>query len=100
QPDEVVGCHGQNEFEPQARDAAQHRPGEPADGLTPAEWLLGSLALLLTDRVAGVARRARVNRGAAVGRVLGDVWRDVEVAQIVDEPMYIISLVGDEELSR
>jgi hypothetical protein len=47
---------------------------------------------LLTDRVAGVARRARVNRRAAVGRVLGDVWRDFQVAQIVDESMYIIRL--------
>ena len=57
------------------------------------------LALLLTDRVAGVARRARVDRGAAVGRVLGDVWRDVEVAQIVDELVHIINLVGAERAS-
>jgi hypothetical protein len=61
------------------------------DGLAP-ERLLGSLALLLTDRVAGVARRPRVDRRAAVGRVLGDVRRDIEVAQVVDEPLYIVAL--------
>jgi hypothetical protein len=57
----------------------------------PAERLLGSLAFLLTDRIAGVACRAGVDRRAAVGGVLGDVRRDVEVAQVVDELVHVVS---------
>jgi hypothetical protein len=40
---------------------------------------------LLTDGIAGVARCADVDCRPALGRVLGDVRRDVEVAQVVDE---------------
>jgi hypothetical protein len=65
-------------------------------GLGPAERLLGALALLLADRVTGMARRRSVDRRGPVGRVLRNVWRDVEVAQIVDEPAHIVSLVGTE----
>src|SRR5450755_2246178 len=90
QPDEVIGCHCQGKLEPQACGSAQHGPGEPADGLAPAERLLGSFALLLTDRVTRVACRASVDRRGAVGRVLRDVRRDVEVAQIVDEITRIV----------
>jgi hypothetical protein len=43
-----------------------------------------------------VASRAGVDRRAAVGRVLGDVWRDVEVTQIIDDLLDIGSLVGSE----
>src|ERR1700760_3238689 len=73
QPDEVVGCHCEGELESQACGAAQHRPGKPADRFGPAERLLGSLALLLTDCVTGVTRCAGVDGRAAVGRVLGGV---------------------------
>src|SRR5262249_7799421 len=45
QPNEVVGCHGQGELEPLARNSAQHRPGKPADCLAPADWLLGQFVL-------------------------------------------------------
>jgi hypothetical protein len=65
----------EDELESQARGTAQHRPGEPADHLGPAKRFLGSLALLLADRVAVVARRAGIDRRAAFGGVLGDVRR-------------------------
>jgi hypothetical protein len=40
-----------------------------------------------------VARRAGIDRRAAVGCVLGDVWRDIEVAQFVDEAAAARSMV-------
>lgn len=57
----------------------------------PQPRFLDSLALLLTDRIAGVACHANVDRRAAVGGVLGNVRRDIEVAQIVDEPVMLPS---------
>jgi hypothetical protein len=70
--------------------------GRANDSLALAEWFLCSLALLLADDVAGVACRARIDCRGPVGRVLGEVGRDVEVAQIIAEPIYIVSLVGAE----
>src|ERR1700730_7089526 len=83
QPDEVIGCHCQGELEPQACDSAQHRPGEPADGLAPAEWLLGSLALLVLDCKGRMPHRASIDRRRPVRCVLCDVRRHIEFTQIV-----------------
>src|SRR2546422_463599 len=49
---------------------------QTTDGLHPAEALLDELPLLLTDHIAGVSRRPRVDRAPAAGRVLRDVRRD------------------------
>jgi hypothetical protein len=38
----------------------------------------------------------RVDRRAAVGRVLGDVQHDVDISQVVDELVHVVSLVGSE----
>src|SRR5947208_2702101 len=70
--------HGQSELESQACDSAQHGPGKPADSLGPAEPLLGTLALLLADRITRVARRASIDRRGPAGRVLRNVRRHVE----------------------
>jgi hypothetical protein len=43
-----------------------------------------------------MTRRASVNRRGSIGRVLRDVRRNVEVAEIVDELTHIIRLVGAE----
>jgi len=43
-----------------------------------------------------MARRASVDRRGSVGCVPRNVRRDVEVAQIVDELAYIVSLIGAE----
>src|SRR5260370_29099191 len=55
-----------------------------------------AFALLLADRITRVAHRATVDRGGPVGRVLRDMRRNVEVAQIAGELAPIVSLVGAE----
>src|SRR5258708_3927403 len=47
-------------------------------------------------RSCGLARRASLDRRGHVGRVLRDVRGDVEVAQVIDEPAHMVSLVSAE----
>ena len=66
---EIVGDSSQHE-EP-FHQAAPTIPGlaQTADGLHPAKGLFDPLALDRADAIAGMAGRARVDRGAAVGIV-------------------------------
>ena len=77
------------------RPAAMAQLAQAADGLHPAEALLDQLALPLTDGVAGMARRAAIDRAAAgARRVLRDMRRDVHRAQLGDEVARVVRLVG------
>src|SRR5436305_2791774 len=70
---EIVGCGGEHE-EP-LDQAAATMPGlaQTADRLDPAKWFFDPLALDRADAIAGMSGRARVDRRAAVGVVLGDM---------------------------
>jgi hypothetical protein len=68
--------------------------------ITPDRLLLEMAPPGPTDHIAAVACRANVDRRGAVGRVLGDERRDVEVAQIIDELVHIVSLVGAPRVRR
>src|SRR5258708_17486502 len=68
---------GSSEDEEPFHQAAPTMPGlaETADGLHPAKGFLDPLALDRADPIAGMAGRARVDRGAAVGTFLRDLRR-------------------------
>src|SRR3984893_6770218 len=72
---EIVGDSGQDE-EP-LHQAAPTMPGlaQTADGLHPPKGFFDPLALDCAEAIAGMAGRARVDRGAAVGIVLRDMRR-------------------------
>ena len=72
------------------------------DGLQPPEGLLHQLALPMTQSVASVSRRARVDRAAAVPEfVLGDVRRDPHLSDRGDPGAGVIRFVGgDSEAPR
>src|SRR3984893_838846 len=72
---EIVGDRGQDE-EP-FHQAAPTMPGlaQTADSLNPCKGFFDPLALDCADAIAGMAGRARVDRGAAVGIVLRDMRR-------------------------
>jgi hypothetical protein len=63
-----------------------------ADRLDPAEPLFHELPLLLADRVAGMARRARIDHAAVAGRVLRDGRSDVRAAQTGDDVARVVAL--------
>src|SRR5215469_18039875 len=96
QSNQVVGGHCQRELEPHTRNTTEHGPGETPNGLSPAERLFNPLTLLLADLIAWMPRGTRIDRRASVGRVLRDVRRHVEIAQIVDELAGIVRLVSAE----
>src|SRR5258707_7305040 len=58
---------------------------QPADGLHPAKGFFDPFALDRADAIAGMAGRARVDRGAAVGIVLRDMRRTAAFAAAGDK---------------
>src|SRR5580765_1671486 len=72
-PDSHQVVHGQGEGEhpPDPAHASMAHLATQSHRLGPAEDLFPPLALLLTDDVAGMARRARINGTAPAGGVLG-----------------------------
>jgi hypothetical protein len=84
-PNQVVHGQGKGEHPAHAPHAAMARLTKQADGLGPAEDLFHPFALLLTDRIAGMARRPLIDGTATVGGVLGHVRRDLLRAQGGDE---------------
>src|ERR1700692_1364892 len=90
---EVVGDGSQDE-EP-FHQAAPTMPGfaQPTDGLHPAKGFFDPLALDCADAIAGMAGRARVDRGAAVGIVLRDMRRAAALATTGDKVGGVIVLV-------
>ena len=66
---------------------------EPAHRLHPAEALFDTFAVPLTDRIAGMPRRAPIDRTPAAGGVGGHVRGDVQGAQIGDEIARVVAFV-------
>ena len=82
--------------------AAVAQLAEQRDGLQPAERLLNQLPLAMTESIAGVSGRARVDRAAAVPEfVLGDVRRDAHPSDGGDPSARVVRFVGgDREAPR
>src|SRR6202166_1244481 len=91
---EVVGDGSQDE-EP-FHQAAPTMPGfaQTTDGLHPAKGFFDPLALDRADAIAGMAGRARVDCGAAVGIVLRDMRRAAAFAAAGDKVGGVIVLVA------
>src|SRR4249920_447807 len=68
--DQVVGGGGEHEEPLDQRTPAMTRLAQAADRLHPAEGLLDAFALDHADGIAGMARGAPIDRGAAVAGVL------------------------------
>src|SRR6202158_772064 len=91
---EIVGDSGQDE-EP-FHQATPTMPGlaQTADGLHPPKGFFDPLALDCADAIAGMAGRARVDRGAAVGVVLRDMRRAAAFTAAGDKVGGVIVLVA------
>jgi membrane protein len=70
-PHQIEGRRGEDEGPVDARAAAVPQLAQQADGLHPAKALLDQLPFLLTDRVARMTRRPRIDRTAAGSRDTG-----------------------------
>src|SRR5882724_9985406 len=82
---QVVDSQAEDEHPTDAPPAAAARLPHQPDGLEPAEDLFDPLALLLTHRVASVARGASIDRARTVRGVLRHVGGYLEQAQGSDE---------------
>src|SRR5512132_1841498 len=101
--DQVVGGKGEGEGHADPSEPAEFGLPQAADRLQPAKDLLDALALFLAERVAGMASGAAVDRRAALGgrrlvSILCDVRGDAEFAQLHDEVVGVVALVGTERL--
>src|ERR1700730_14274769 len=67
---------------------------QAADRLHPSEGFFDPLALDRADAIAGMASRARIDRGPAIGVILGGVRRAAAFATAGDEFSRIIVLVA------
>src|SRR5437867_7699629 len=86
-PDQVKRRGSEDEVPVDARAAAMSQLAHQTDRLHPAETLLDQLSFLLTDRVAGMPGRARIDRAAASRRlgILGHMRGDAHRAELVHE---------------
>src|SRR3984893_14128793 len=93
---------GSSEDEEPFHQAAPTMPGlaETADGLHPAKGFLDPLALDRADPIAGMAGRARVDRGAAIGIVLRYMRRTAAFAAAGDKVGGVIVLVAAHGAAR
>src|SRR3954467_7053843 len=100
--DQVVGGDRKGEHRLGLSASADLDLCKPGLRLDPAEHLLDALADPLADGVAGMARRAAVDRGPAhhpafADRAVdGNVRRHLALAQVLDEGAHVVSLVGPE----
>ena len=94
-PHEVIGGSREGENPSDFEDAPVSQLAQEGDGLEPAEAFLDPLALLLTDAIPGVPRRAPINRAASrPAGVLGDVRRYVHRAAFPDKIPSVVALVA------
>src|SRR5580704_532605 len=91
--DQVVSRAGEEEPASVSLPTLEAQLAATSDGLGPAEALLDPLADALTDRVAGVPCGSAVDRSAAIGGVLGDVWSDLPLAASLAEVAVVVGLV-------
>src|SRR5579862_4361792 len=96
QPQQVVGGTDEMRVQLHSSDAPKARATKSAPGLHPAEDLLDPLTLSLTDPVALVARRARIEPGGVATLNLRNVRADALAAQKADEGLAVIALVRPE----
>jgi hypothetical protein len=85
QPHQIAGSGSEGEG-----PANPFEPLEPGlalsgHGLDPAEGLFNPLSDMQAHGVAGMARRASIDRGAAAADVAGQMRRHLHRAQLVDE---------------
>lgn len=66
----------------------------PGHGLDPAEGLFDPFSEAQADGVAGMARCASIDRGAAAADVPSHMWSHLHRAQLVGEVLGVIALVG------
>src|SRR5215210_2009248 len=96
QADQVVGRRGEGHDPIDELSAAVPELPQATDGLHPAEDLLDQLPLLLTDGVTGLPGGAAVDRTAF--RLLGDVRRDTEGADLGDKTADVEALIATDGL--
>src|SRR5690606_11715108 len=96
QPHEIVGGGREGEGPSDTVATAELRLVLPSDRLDPAERLLDTLADALAGDVAAMARRATVDRRTSAADVLRYMRRHLHRAQLVDEVLRVVSLVGAE----
>src|SRR5215470_11121624 len=79
--EQVVGCQPEEKHPADPSEPAVTRLTQQRYRLEPAEDLFDAFARTLAEGVAGMPRRARIDRAATLGGVLGQVRRDAERAQ-------------------
>jgi len=90
---EVVGRGGEGKHPADPGYAAMPGLAQQSDGLEPPEGFLDPFAPPLTERVTEMAAGAAVDRS---GWLLRDVRRDGMIAQLPDERLGVVGLVGAE----
>src|SRR6185312_17122335 len=90
---QIVGGGGKGELPTDPDAAAMTSFAQASDRLDPTETFLDPLADALTDLVAGVARGAAVNCGAAAVGVLSDMRCNHQTAHLGNEVVSIEQLV-------
>jgi YaiO family outer membrane protein len=96
---QVVSGRGESEHPVHARNALVPGLAKQPYRLHPAEYLLDSFPLSDAHLVAVMAGRAPVNGTLSVGVVLGDVRRNIQVAQPSDEFFGVIAFVRSKRQS-
>ena len=92
--DEIVGGSGEDEDPLDQPPTAVSRTAQGGHCLHPAEGLFNALAFDLADGIAGVTGRPCINRRAAVGVVLRDMWRAASFAAAGDEVRRVVVFVA------
>jgi hypothetical protein len=93
QPNKAIGRGGQREHPADARAAAMTDLAKAGDGLAPAKHFLDAFAQPPTDRIAGMARRPRIDGRSPVGDVLCHMRRHLVLPQIADELADVAGLI-------
>src|SRR6188472_4319423 len=91
---EIVCGRRQDEEEFDQHPPAVSGFAQTADGLHPAERLFDPLALDCADAIAGMSGRTGIDRRAAIGIVLRDMWRAAAFATAGHEVSGVIVLVA------
>src|SRR5439155_281772 len=91
-PNEVVDGQGKGKHPVHAAGPAMTGLSHQADGLEPAEDLLDALPPTLAHPIAAMAGGPPIDRAGALGRVLGDVRRDAEQPNRLDEIPRVVAL--------
>ena len=91
---QVVSSRGEDEDPVRTCGATMAQLAQQPDRLQPAEDLFNSFALLLTNLITLLARRASIDSRLAIGVVLGHVRCHLQFAQVLHEIMRVIVLVA------